>query len=467
MGLKRISLAYRKDVASRLGRLKDRPWFIYLDSCRDGCAGGRYDLIACDPLATVVTRGAITTTSQGAREAASEGDPFEILQAELARLLPPTGEGGIFTGGALGYFAYDLGRRIEPLPAHAIRDLDMPEMAIGLYGWAIVVDHELALAELVIHPAASCDEALVRRAWDAQPPVTPAAFGSVFEVTSQAGPELSFAQYAESWQRIKRYLREGDVYQVNLTQRFSASVRGDAWDAYQRLRTINPAPYSAYLALPDGEILSSSPERFIGVAANSVETRPIKGTRPRGRTPEEDRALAAELAVSSKDRAENVMIVDLLRNDLGKHSVIGSVQVPQLFAVESFAKVHHLVSTVRAELAAGVSPLTVLRDCFPGGSITGAPKLRAMEVIEELEPQRRSVYCGAIGYLAADGRMDTNIAIRTLLCHGGRMYCWAGGGIVMDSELDAEYAESLAKASAMLEVFARAELAHVGHQGRR
>jgi len=161
------------------------------------------------------------------------------------------------------------------------------------------------------------------------------------------------------------------------------------------------------------------------------------------------------------------MIVDLLRNDLGKHSELGSVEVPKLFAVESFAKVHHLVSTVRARLAAGVSPLTVLRDCFPGGSITGAPKLRAMEVIEELEPQRRSVYCGAIGYLSADGRMDTNIAIRTLLCHRGRMYCWAGGGIVMDSGLESEYAESLAKASAMLEVFARAEPAHVGHQDWR
>lgn len=467
MGLKRIGLSYRRAVAASLGRFTARPWFVFLDSCRDGCSGGRYDLIACDPLATVVTVGDTTTVTTASDSKAYADDPFAVLERTLASHLPPTGEAGFFTGGALGYFAYDLGRRVERLPARAARDIDMPEMAVGIYGWAIVVDHQTESAELLIHPQASCDEDKVLRAWEAQRPLTPAAFGSLFEVTSPAGPELSFEQYAASWRQIKRYLREGDVYQVNLTQRFSASVSGDPWDAYLRLRTINPAPYSAYLALPEGTVLSSSPERFIGIDAGVVETRPIKGTVPRGATPEEDRRLAAALAQSPKDRAENVMIVDLLRNDLGKHSELGSVEVPKLFAVESFAKVHHLVSTVRARLAAGVSPLTVLRDCFPGGSITGAPKLRAMEVIEELEPQRRSVYCGAIGYLSADGRMDTNIAIRTLLCHRGRMYCWAGGGIVMDSGLESEYAESLAKASAMLEVFARAEPAHVGHQDWR
>lgn len=467
MGLKRIPLSYRRNPAASLGRFTARPWFVFLDSCRDGCSGGRYDLIASDPLATVVTVGDSTTVTTATGSTSCAEDPFAVLERTLGACLPPTGETNFFSGGALGYFAYDLGRRIEHLPTLAVRDIEMPEMAVGVYGWAIVVDHDSARAELVIHPASDCDADMVLRLWEAQPPLTPAAFGSRFEVTSPAGPELSFEQYAASWRRIKAYLREGDVYQVNLTQRFSASVSGDPWDAYLRLRTINPAPYSAYLALPGGAVLSSSPERFIGIDAGVVETRPIKGTVPRGRTPDEDRRLAGELAQSPKDRAENVMIVDLLRNDLGKHSEIGSVEVPTLFAVQSFAKVHHLVSTVRARLAAGISPLTVLRDCFPGGSITGAPKLRAMEIIEELEPQRRSVYCGAIGYLSADGRMDTNIAIRTLLCHRDRMYCWAGGGIVMDSGLEAEYAESLAKASAMLEVFARAEPAHVGYQDRR
>ncbi len=467
MAMTRIPLSYQRDVATHLGRLKDRPWFVFLDSCRDRCDGGRFDLVSCDPLATVVTRGALTTVTVAGEATVGEGDPFSLVGDILARCLPATGSEGFFNGGALGYFAYDLGRRVEVLPTHAVRDLDMPEMSLGLYGWAIVVDHEAQHAELRIHPAAHCDTAMVLRAWDAQPALTPAAYGSQFEVISHVQPESSFAEYAQAWHRIKHYLREGDVYQVNLTQRFSADVRGEAWDAYLRLRTLNPAPYSAYLALPEGHVLSSSPERFLLVRDGMVETKPIKGTRPRGATVDVDRALASELAGSAKDRAENVMIVDLLRNDLGKHCVIGSVEVPRLFAVESFARVHHLVSTVRARVAPGVAALTVLRDCFPGGSITGAPKLRAMEVIEELEPQRRSIYCGAIGYVSADGDMDTNIAIRTLLVHGGRMYCWAGGGIVMDSELDAEYAESLAKASAMLEVFARAELGHVGHQDRR
>ena len=467
MSLQRLSLPYVADPASLLEPLKELPWFVFLDSCASRAAGGRFDLIAAAPVATVETRGGVTTVTsvEGAVESAE--DPFAVLAQALRRYLPPTGADAPFDGGAIGYFAYDLARRIEPLPTLAARDIDLPDMAVGLYGWAIVVDHQARTAELVIHPAAPCDVGLVTHAWGRHSALTPPVFASSFEVTSRVRPEIDFDQYARAWRRIKQYLREGDAYQVNLTQRFSASVRGDAWDAYQWLRLLNPAPYSAYLDLPDGQVLSSSPERFLSVQDSVVETKPIKGTRPRGADAATDASLCRELADSSKDRAENVMIVDLLRNDLGKHAVTGSVEVPSLFVVESYAKVHHLVSTVRARLPAGASPLFVLRDCFPGGSITGAPKVRAMEIIEELEPQRRSVYCGAIGYVSASGRMDTNIAIRTLVCHRGRMYCWAGGGIVMDSELEAEYAESLAKASAMLDVFANAEREGVDHQDRR
>jgi len=214
MGLKRISLSYRRAVAASLGRFIARPWFVFLDSCRDGCSGGRYDLIACDPLATVVTVGDITTVTTASDSTAYADDPFAVLERTLASHLPPTGEAEFFTGGALGYFAYDLGRRVERLPARAARDIDMPEMAVGIYGWAIVVDHQTESAELLIHPQASCDEDKVLRAWEAQRPLTPAAFGSLFEVTSPAGPELSFEQYAASWRQIKRYLREGDVYQA-------------------------------------------------------------------------------------------------------------------------------------------------------------------------------------------------------------------------------------------------------------
>ncbi len=467
MNPRRHDLGYHVDVASRLARLVDRPWFIYLDSCRERAIGGRFDIVACDPLATVVTRGDTTTVTDAEGAIEHAGDPFAVLQRELERRLPRVPTNGPFCGGALGYFAYDLARRLERLPATAAHDIALPEMALGIYGWAIVVDHDERRAELVIHPDADCDVARVVGAWNAQPPLTPAAFGSSFTVTAAVRPEISFAEYAAAWRRIKHYIREGDVYQVNLTQRFSAPAHGHPWDAYLRLRNLNPAPFSAYFALPDGAVLSSSPERFLRVEGRRVETRPIKGTRPRGASPEEDAALAAELAASDKDRAENVMIVDLLRNDLGRSCAPGSVRVPKLFAVESYTKVHHLVSTVEGLLAEGLGPLDALRNCFPGGSITGAPKLRAMEIIEEIEPSRRSVYCGSLGYVSRSGHMDTNIAIRTLVCHRERMYCWAGGGIVMDSDLDAEYAECLAKAAAMLEVFQRAEVTDVGREDRR
>lgn len=464
-----LQLPYHEDVALRLTRFVERPWFVYLDSCRDRALGGRYDIVACDPLATVVSRGAYTAISDARSLRIVEDDPFRVLDAELVRRLPSSvaGDFGPFNAGAIGYFAYDLARRLERLPALAARDIAMPEMAIGIYGWAIVVDHEERRAALVVHPEADCDVARVVSAWTAQPALTPAAFGSNFVVRASVRPEIDFETYAAAWRRIKRYLRDGDVYQVNLTQRFSAPAQGHPWDAYLRLRSLNPAPYSAYFATPDGAVMSSSPERFLRIEGRRVETKPIKGTRPRGATAAADAALAAELAQSPKDRAENLMIVDLLRNDLGRSCVPGSVRAPQLFAIESYRRVHHLVSTVEGELAADRSAIDALRSCFPGGSITGAPKLRAMEIIEELEPSRRSVYCGAIGYVSRCGRMDTNIAIRTLVYHHDRLYCWAGGGIVMDSDLEEEYAECLAKAAAMLEVFAGAELADVGRKNRR
>lgn len=456
------SLPYSRDSGPLASRLADRPWFMFLDSCRQAATSGRYDILACDPHVVLITRGDDTFIHRGDEVEISQRDPFHLVDEALAELGPAEAGELPFAGGALGFFAYDLGRRLERLPTFASRDLDTPDMVVGLYAHAVVVDHAARACWLVSHPAARDAPTLLRRACSAQEPVTPAAFGTRFEVTSQVRPEMDFTTYAAAWQRIKQYLSEGDVYQVNLTQRFSAEVRGDPWDAYQRLRHVNPAPFSAYLKLPDGAILSSSPERFVRVQGDEVETRPIKGTRRRSGDPAEDARLAEELSTSLKDRAENVMIVDLLRNDLGKICAVGSVRVPRLFAIETYARVHHLVSTVCGKLAPGVSAAEVLRACFPGGSITGAPKIRAMEIIEELEPNRRGVYCGAIGYLSCDGGMDTNIAIRTLVQDGTRLYCWAGGGIVMDSELESEYQECLTKAAAMLEVFADAEIPGLG-----
>ena len=268
------------------------------------------------------------------------------------------------------------------------------------------------------------------------------------KITSNFTPD----GYAVAFAAVQNYLHAGDCYQINLAQRFAADASGDALPAYLKLRSMSPAPYSAFLNLPQSQILCVSPERFLRVQNGKVETKPIKGTRPRNSDIRLDTRLADELRNHPKDRAENLMIVDLLRSDLGRDCAPGSVHVQKLFDVESFANVHHLVSTVEGMLTEGRDALDLLRDCFPGGSVTGAPKRRAMQIIDQLEPDRRGVYCGAIGYVGFDGNMDTNIAIRTLVYANNQIFCWAGGGIVADSEMEAEYQETLDKASAMLEL---------------
>jgi para-aminobenzoate synthetase component 1 len=275
---------------------------------------------------------------------------------------------------------------------------------------------------------------------------------SYFHLNTPVSSNMDQMDYARAFNRVQDYIRAGDCYQVNLAQRFSAQAEGDPWAAYCALRDISPAPFAAYLNMPQVQVLSASPECFLRVHDGVVETRPIKGTRPRSTDAAQDQANAEELCASLKDRAENLMIVDLLRNDIGKSCATGSVKVEKLLELESFANVHHLVSTISGQLAPGHGAVDLLRGCFPGGSITGAPKLRAMEIIEELEPHRRGVYCGAIGYIGFDGNMDTSIAIRTAVYSHGELRFWAGGGIVADSEMDKEYRETLDKASSMLQL---------------
>jgi len=251
---------------------------------------------------------------------------------------------------------------------------------------------------------------------------------------------------------VREYVFAGDIFQANLAQRFEAPLGEPAWALYSRLRTQNAAPFAAYLEFPGAAVVSASPERFLHVnVAGHVETRPIKGTRPRGVGPEHDGALGQALTESAKDRAENLMIVDLMRNDLSRVCAPGTVRVPELFALERYPTVHHLVSTVVGELAAGNDALDALRLAFPGGSITGAPKVRAMEIIAELEPSERSVYCGSIGYWSVTGELDTSIVIRTAIVRGGRVYFSAGGGIVADSDPEQEYRETLDKARGMID----------------
>ena len=441
-------IPYRADSAALFEAVADRPWAVFLDSGLHHPGQARYDIIAAEPYVRLVTRGALTEVHADGTEL-SRADPFELLRQHVAMDAGCASELP-FSGGAIGYFGYDLTRRIERLPARA-RDAErIPDMAIGIYDWAVVVDHSERRAWLAGQGRDPDTDlkwnALVRLFSDTPPERRRAPFRVTSPVTSNLTPQ----HYGRAFDRVLDYISAGDCYQVNLAQRFSAEANGDPWLAYQRLRLINPAPYSAFLSTPYAQILSASPERFLRVDNRQVETKPIKGTRPRAGHPRLDAELIAELVASEKDRAENLMIVDLLRNDLSKNCELGSVKVPKLFEVESFATVHHLVSTVTGKLAPGRDAINLLRGAFPGGSITGAPKVRAMQIIEEIEPHRRGVYCGAIGYVGYDGNMDTNIAIRTLVHSHGTVRFWAGGGIVADSKRDAEYQETFDKAAALL-----------------
>jgi para-aminobenzoate synthetase component 1 len=452
--LLKSELPYRRDVQRLFAPLAARPWAMWLDSCALGGELGRYDILVADPHTTLVTLGDETLISSLDGMRRSRDDPFELLRNTL-NIVPELccAEDVPFAGGAVGYFAYDLARRIEPLPHHAEADIGMPEMAVGIYDWALVCDHRAEKCWLVSHGRVEA----TRSRWSE----LLARFAQPFEsldgdMLHSSGPivaNMDKADYARAFQRIQHYLLEGDCYQVNFAQRFTTEVSGDPFQGYLALRRHNPAPFAAYLNTPYGQILSTSPERFLRLREGQVETRPIKGTRPRSEDAKTDEALRQALQRSEKDRAENLMIVDLLRNDLGKNCRSGTVRVPRLFATESYATVHHLVSVIEGELRGDSDALKLLRDSFPGGSITGAPKLRAMAIIEELEPCRRGVYCGSIGYIGYDGNMDSSIVIRTAVHREGHLYYSAGGGIVHDSNCADEYQETFDKASAFFRCF--------------
>jgi len=442
----RHPLPYFADSADIFAHIAHSPWAVWLDSAYPHTQQGRYDILAADPVTMLSCRGSVTTIMDKGQTIISEEDPFLLLQHYLG----PSQSGFDdlpFNGGAIGYFSYDLGRRIEKLPVIAADREDIPEMAVGIYHWAVIVDHLLKQTYLV---SQLLDDSKIAELISVFSRPAPAITIEPFTVLAEPESNLSKQHYAQAFDRIKDYMLEGDCYQVNLTQRFSSPCQGDPWTAYCELRKINAAPFSAYLNFPAVQVLSSSPERFLQVNDQWVETKPIKGTRRRHHETALDQALIEDLQNNPKDRAENVMIVDLLRNDIGKSCIPGSVKVPELFAIETYATVHHLVSTVTGKLSADKSAITILKSCFPGGSITGAPKIRAMEIIEELEPHRRGIYCGSIGYLGFDGNMDSNIAIRTLVHNQGEIRFWAGGGIVRDSVMEDEYQECFDKAAALL-----------------
>lgn len=409
---------------------------------------GRYDILSASPYLTLTTQGDETEIRDRNSAQLSDQDPLDLLRGYLQSVDIQEHPEIPFAGGAIGYFSYDLARRWMRLPALDADKEKLPQMAVALYDWALVVDHEFKKSWLVSRGK----DPRTLQAWSDlvegfSNPLR--QLTASFKLTSPIKSHLTRKEYAQRFDRIQHYIREGDCYQVNFAQWFSATVEGDPWALYRQLREANPAPFSAFLDYPFASILSSSPERFLNLRHGKVETRPIKGTRPRSEEPEVDKLLRASLVNSEKDRAENLMIVDLLRNDLGRVCRTGSVKVPALFEVESFAQVHHLVSTISGEMDTGQDTADLLRACFPGGSITGAPKLRAMEIIDELEESRRGLYCGSIAYIGMDGSMDSNIAIRSLVIAGQDLQFWAGGGIVADSDEEDEFQEILDKASAI------------------
>ncbi|WP_068827203.1 aminodeoxychorismate synthase component I [Pseudomonas sp. BMS12] len=433
-------LPYRADPTEYFAVIRQAPDAVLLDAGHPHAERGRYDLLSAWPQAVYEV--------QAGEDA---NGFFQRLRQGLAQLghgEAPAGCELPFTGGLLGYLAYDFGRHLEALPQQAHDDLQLPDARLGLYAWALISDHQRQTSQLVFHPSLELGE---RQRLIALFEVPADQATAAFHLLEPFQADQDAGTYRQAIERIQAYISAGDCYQVNYAQRFQAPCAGDPWAAYLALRRACPTPFSGFQSLENGNaILSLSPERFLKVSQGRVETRPIKGTRARGITAHEDRKQAEELLSSAKDRAENLMIVDLLRNDLSRSCRIGSVRVPELFALESYPNVHHLVSAVTAELAPDKDALDLLAGSFPGGSITGAPKIRAMQIIDELEPTRRGLYCGSLLYLDVRGELDSSIAIRSLLVKDGRVSCWGGGGIVADSDWQAEYQESITKVKVLL-----------------
>jgi para-aminobenzoate synthetase component I len=449
------------DVAERF---RDLPGLALLESARPG-RRSRWSYLTADPIEVV--------------ERPSDGpDPFVGARRLLGRLDAggadgePVADAPPFTGGLVGYLGYDLGRRLERLPSIARDDQGLPVMRLALHDWVIAWDRRAGKAWLGGRAADGDVDGLERRLDEIRErvdggdrPAEPIEIPDIFEFRSG----LDRRAFEAGVEAIRERIARGDIYQANLTRRLVSPFAADPWPLYRRLRTGDPALFAAFLDLgPDAEghpraILSASPEPFVSVdRAGNVATDPIKGTRPRGRTREQDRRLACELLGSAKDRAENVMIVDVLRNDLGRVCVPGSVRVPRLLRLERTATVQHLVTTVTGRLRPYRDGFDVLAASFPGGSITGAPKIRAMEILEGLEPVRRGPYTGALGWLGPDRAMATSILIRTFVADGTRITLHVGGGITWHSDPAAEWDETVAKAAGPLGAIGGREVEDVG-----
>lgn len=449
-----LTLAQFEQVKINLSKLQ---WSVFLESADHNHVDSQWSIISTNPIATLQSTSGNTHFKQGHICEQNSTDPFQLLKEKRENIFYSHAfhDDFPFAGGILGSIDYELGYQFEQIN-HATHpeSLNLPELNLGFYDWALLCEHESEQFYLVVHNTKQSTVPVAQQ-WQEryqwlmkQTTVSNNSLG--FKLESVWHSNMSKQQYTEKFNIVQSYILSGDCYQVNLAQRFTARYQGDEYQAYQQLVAQNRPPFAAFLRLPEQVILSVSPERFLKLQGDVVSSKPIKGTRPRFNEPQLDLESKQQLQAAEKDRSENLMIVDLLRNDIGRVCQPGTVKVPSLFAIESFPAVHHLVSTVVGQLDTPYQVEDLLRACFPGGSITGAPKIRAMEIIAELEPNRRHSYCGSIGYINTNGNMDMNIAIRSLVCTDGNIYCWAGGGLVADSEVNAEYQECFDKVSKIL-----------------
>ncbi len=456
-----------KSPAGLFDALRNYPYIFFLDSALQDKRLGRFSFLGCEPFLIFKSKGdyILLEYSDGRRES-FKANPFLALKDIFIKYrYENSGETLPFTSGGVGYFSYDMKDFIEDLPDIAADDLDLPDCVMGFYDVVIIYDHLKNAAYIAssglpysgtkgaLRRSERLNEFKDRVKWDGS--IYSARFTNKIEPSHFITPDKLMSNFSKSGyintiKKAKQYIRKGDIYQVNISQRFAAPLRMEPPRLYSRLRAVSPAPFASYLGFEDAAILSSSPERFLLKRGRYIETRPIKGTRPRGKNRQSDLLLEHELKRSAKDNAEHIMIVDLERNDLGRICDYGSIMQNESAAVEKYANVSHLVSTVSGRLKKGRGPIDCLLAAFPGGSITGAPKVRSMEIIEELEPVKRSIYTGAIGYISFGGNMDTSIAIRTIVVKGGKVYFSAGGGIVADSDPEAEYQETLDKAAGII-----------------
>lgn len=434
--------------------IEQYPYSFLLDSAISYEAFGRYSILGCEPFLVFKSKGdSITLEWNDGRYERLKANPFLMLKGLFKRFTVQNIDSSLpFICGGVGYFAYDMKDFIERLPDIAADDMQVPDCVIGFYDTALVYDNSNNKIYL------SSVEFPGIKTSPAKDKILKSIFSRNFKkrkglsLTSPIDLRSNFSKagYIDTINRAKEYIRSGDIYQVNLSQRFEAEFNTNAYDLFLRLRSSSPAPFASYLNFKDCIVASSSPERFLMKKGAYIETRPIKGTRPRSKDAFIDSINKKELLASQKDRAEHVMIVDLERNDLGRICEYGSVRPAEFITLEKYSTVFHLVSTVSGKLKKDIDAIDCLLAAFPGGSITGAPKIRSMEIIEELEPVKRSIYTGAIGYISFDGNMDTSIVIRTVLVKGKKAYFQVGGGIVADSDPGSEYEETLDKAEGFM-----------------